>query len=214
MVFVTVGVLRAYHRPMAVEIPIAGAILTIPPEVDPLVVEADPEGERARCFKNVARHVFRFVQEVDGTSSGRAVTVAVVGEGPAAATVTVNVGVLLAPLLDVGVIAGSAIDEITGILGRPSMEAGTRAGDHASPRDRMWVVPGTRFSDLEVITRFDLAIGPVSGEAVANGIDLALVVVRHGDAVPDTSCDDPMTELAVVLVDAPSADHAPSITMG
>ncbi|HSJ70769.1 MAG TPA: hypothetical protein VLA29_03875 [Acidimicrobiia bacterium] len=199
---------------MALEIPIAGAILTIPPDIDPLVVEADPDGERARCFKNVARHVFRFVQEINWTSSGRAVTVAVVGESRSAATVTVNVGVLLAPLLDVGVIAGSAIDEITGMLGHPKTEADSFAGDLVSPRDRMWIVPGSAFSNDEVMSRFDLAIGPVGGSAIANGIDLALVVVRHGDGISTISRDDPMTELAAVLVDAPSADHAVTITMG
>jgi hypothetical protein len=199
---------------MAVEIPIAGAILTIPPDIDPLVVEADPDGERARGFKNVARHVFRFVQEINWTSSsGRAATVAVVGDGRAAATVAVNVGVLLAPLLDVAVMAGSAIDEVTRMLGSHTMEPDPRIGGFASPRDRMWIVPGTGFSDDEVTSRFDLAMGPVGGGAVANGIDLALVVVRHGDVVPDTARDDPMTELAVVLVDAPSVEHSPMITM-
>jgi hypothetical protein len=197
---------------MALEIPIAGAILTIPPDIDPLVVESEPDGERTRGFKGVARHVFRFVQEVEWTSSGRAVTVAVIGDGPIATTIVVNVGVLLAPLLDVGLIAGSAIDEITEMLGRPMIEAGSRASDFASPRDRMWVVPGTGFSHEDVISRFNLAIGPVSGLAIASGIDLALVVVRHGDAVPETALEDPMTELGVVLVDAPSS--IPSLAAG
>ncbi len=196
------------------EIPIAGAVLTIPADIDPLVVEADPDGERSRCFKNIARHVFRLVQEVTWTSPGRAVTVVVVGDDHAATTIAVNVSVLLAPLLDVGVIAGSAIDEIAGMLGMSATEADRRSGGYASPRDRMWIVPGTGFSDDEVTSRFDLAIGPVGGRAVTDGIHLALVVVHHGDVVPHVALEDPTTELAAVLVDSPSADHAPSITMG
>ncbi len=197
---------------MALEIPIAGAILTIPPDTDPLVVEAEPEGERTRGFKSVARHVFRFIQEVNWTSPDRAVRVAVVGDGPNATTIAVNVGVLLAPLLDVGVIAGSAIDDITDMLGMSAIEAGLPAGDFASPRDRMWIVPGTGFSDDDVISRFDLAIGPVGGGPVASGIDLALVVVRHGDAAPEIELEDPTTELAAVLTDAPSS--GPSLPAG
>jgi hypothetical protein len=181
---------------MTESIPVAGAVVSLDGFRDPLVVEIAPESEATRGFKNVARHVFRFVQEVRWAGGG-AVVVGVAGDEAKSGAIAMNVGLLLTPLLDV------AIEPTERAIATFEVDA-VDTTDHPTPRDRLWLVPR---QDLLANSRNRFGLVLVGANAPSTeAIDLLLVVVPHGSAaapppVPDT------TEIAAVIVDAPDTDH-------
>lgn len=189
---------------MATFAPVAGSLVPLDASRHRLVVESAPESEATRGFKNVARYVFRFVQAEQWSGAGGAITVRVVGEADVAATISMNVGLLLAPLLDVAIersaITESALDV-----------AVDDDAEYPNPRHRVWLVP--REAMVSEADRFGLAIGPADPDDLA-GAHLALVLAAHGAPIADPPASDPETEIAVVLVDAPSIDHPTDLRIG
>ena len=181
---------------MAESISVAGAVVSLDEFRDPLVVEIAPESAATRGFKNIARHVFRFVQDVQW-SGGGAVVVGVAGDESVIDAVALNVGVLLSPLLDV------AIEPTDRTIATFEVDA-TAVGDHPSPRDRLWLVPRDVLLSEE---RDRFALVMVSTRAPATEpLDLLLLAVPHGSDVAAPSVP-PTTEIAAVIVDAPDTDH-------
>lgn len=190
---------------MSTTVPVAGAIVSLDPGRDRLVVESAPESEATRGFKNVARYVFRFVQAEQWSGDGGAVSVAVLGEPEVAGAVASNVGLLLAPLLDIA-LGSSTITEAM-------LEVDRHEGlEYPNPRHGIWLVPAHELGERSVVDRFGLTIS-AAGVGVSD-VDLALLLVPHGSAAPRRQAAAPESEVAVVLLDAPSADHPETMTLG
>jgi hypothetical protein len=191
-------------------IPVAGAVIPLHTLADPLVVEADPESEATRCFKNIARFVFRLVQEIHWSGRDDTVSVRVVGDAPWCHVIAMNVGALLASLLDVAVESSP--------LARTGFDIGVGdpKGD-LSPRDRLWLVASDRLASDVAMRRFDLSIGTVDPSTTADRddepVDLGLVMVPQGrtpELPPDASR---YVDVAAVIIDAPTPDHPEALRL-
>lgn len=192
-------------------IEVAGAILPVAGYPHPLVVEADPESEATRSFKNVARFVYRFVQDARWSGDHGAVSIRVRGDGREAAAVAANVGVLLASLVDVAVEADPfalvAFDLSASSEPRPDDHRVTDPTSHLeNPRDGLWLVPRQELDSDPVVERFDLTLGR-STERRDDRTDLMLVAVAHATTLMSRPRGPGAVEFAAVLIDAPSPDH-------
>lgn len=190
---------------MSDSIPVAGVLVTPSDQDELLVVEAEPESEATRAHKGIARHVYRFAQEVQWAGSERAVAVRIQGDGLVAASLAVNLALLLAPLLDIAI---EAVPEIEAAF---AAELDDR--DPPSPRDRLWLVGGDELGGLEAAERYDMTIG-VAESAGLVGADLVLVIVEGSAArvrVPDV---DPLTEVAAVILGPLHGDPPHQLEVG
>lgn len=195
----------SYDVVVADTIPVAGAIVVAPGD-ELLVVEALPDSEAARSYKDVARHVYRFVQEVQWSGSGRAAAVRIVGEEHEQQAIAANVGLLLAPLADVAIASTPDVRVAFDLEDQPDV-----GEDHPTPRDKVWLVPAELLGTDEVSSRFGITFGPALGPGHAP--DLVLIVMpADADEVVLPPADD-LTEFAAVLVDAPDA-HPAEIAIG
>jgi hypothetical protein len=197
----------AYHAGVTTSIPVAGSLVDIDPGADPLVVEAQPDSEATRCFKNIARYVYRLVQDIRWAGGEHTVTVEVVGDGDMAPTIAMNVGALVAPLLDVAV-ESSALAR----LGF-DVDADDGTASELSPRDRLWLVEPTMARSHPADRRFDLTIATTPAASHAGPVDLTLVTVEHGRAAVTLPADRRYDEVAAVIVGAPGSDHPESIAV-
>lgn len=188
---------------MSDTIPVAGAIGALV-DADLLVVEAEPESELTRSLKGIARHVYRFVQDVRWSGSEHAVAVRIVGDPRHGRPIGVNVGVLLAPLLDVALESDPAVASAfeTGDAGPDAIDR------YPSPRDGIWLVPRKDLGSGSVTERFGLTIGWADSSAIAVA-DLVLITVPAGSVAAPVPDAELVTEFAAVIVDAPTTDHPP-----
>jgi len=199
----------AYHAAMTASIPVAGSLVSIDPRDDPLVVEAHPDSEVTRCFKNIARYVYRIVQDIRWAGEEHTVSVEIVGDDAMAHTIAMNVGALVAPLLDVA-IESSAMAR-RGFDVAPEDESASEL----TPRDRLWLVepPMPRADSAD--RRFDLTIATTASADTAGGlprsVDLGLVTVEHRRGLASLPTEGRYDEIAAVVVDAPGPDHPASI---
>ena len=137
--------------------------------------------------------------------------VRVVGDAPSNHVIAMNVGALLASLLDVAV-------ESTPLTRAGFDVAVEDPADDLSPRDRLWLVASDRLSSDAAVRRFDLAIGMVDRSTAADRddepVDLGLVTVVHGRA-PEVPPDaGRYIDVAAVIIDAPTPDHPERLRLG
>jgi hypothetical protein len=175
---------------------------------DPLFVEAQPDSEATRCLKNIARYVYRLVQDIRWAGGEHTVSVEIVGDDAMAPTIAMNLGALVAPLLDVAVESSP--------LARRGFDVRTDDGSASelSPRDRLWLVEPPMPRSNPVDRRFDLTIATTPVVASnARSVDLTLVTVEHGRAAVALPADRRYDEIAAVIVGAPGPDHPESIAV-
>lgn len=200
---------RAYHAGVTASIPVAGSLVSIDPRDDPLFVEAHPDSEATRCFKNIARYVYRIVQDIRWAGEEHTVSVEIVGDDAMAHTIAMNVGALVAPLLDVAL-------ESSALTRRGfDIAADDETASELTPRDRLWLMEPPMPRSGSADRRFDLTIATRAGVDTAGGpprsVDLGLVTVGHGRRIAAFPTDGRYDEVAAIIIDAPGPDHAGSI---
>ncbi|MDJ0790639.1 MAG: hypothetical protein QNJ71_01965 [Acidimicrobiia bacterium] len=179
--------------------PIAASLRSVPAGDDPVVVEADPEGDATRSVKDLARYVYRFIQEVRWAGHEGVVSVGVAGDQGDTPPIGVNLGLLLSPLVTTGLgerTGGKSAFDLLGarrpeLSGRPSLDA------LPSPRDRVWIVPAPYDRDPSVWELFELYILEVTPEDQGMKVDLLLV---HGEPAAGRQADGGATSVELPVV--------------
>ena len=201
---------------MIAEIPVAGSLPRTDAHVDPLVVEADPEGAATRSVKDVARHVYRLIQEFDWAGHEGAVVVGVSGGTKSSIPIGPNVALLLAPLVRtaIGERAGAmSADELLDAARYPIREHAEGIDAFVSPRDRVWIVPDASLRDPGTRNLFELVILEGPPDRPLDDVDVLLAVTAYDElpAIPPGLRED--AELAAVLVGGPE-EHPPTVAVG
>ena len=201
---------------MIPEIPVAGSLPRIDANDDPMVVEADPEGAATRSIKDVARYVYRLIQEFEWAGHTGAVVVGVVGGSRSSAPIGPNVALLLAPLVRtaIGDQAGATSASVLLDADRYPAPDGAEGTDaFVSPRDRVWIVPDRLLHLRENRDLFELVILEAAHDAPLDDVDVLLAVTSSDEApvVPSSVRED--AEVAAVLVGGPR-EHPPTVSVG
>ena len=182
--------------------PIAASLRSVPAGEDPVVVEADPEGDATRSVKDLARYVYRFIQEIRWAGHEGVVSVGVAGDPGETPPIGINLGLLLSPLVTTGLGERTGRESAFGLLGAPRPELSRQPTLDAlpSPRDRVWIVPAPYDRDRAVWGLFELYILEVTPEDQGMEVDLLLVHEERANA-GETGVGDGLIELPVAAGD-------------
>ena len=162
--------------------PIAASLSSVPDGEDPVVVEADPEGDVTRSVKDLARYVYRFIQEVRWAGHEGVVSVGVTGDPGDTPPIGVNLGLLLSPLVTTGLGERAGRESAFELLDatRPELTSQPTLGALPNPRDRVWIVPGPHDRDPSVWGLFELYILEITQADQDLPVDLLLVLREAG----------------------------------